>query len=227
MRSNTPRRGAVAAAWFLLCVAAVGGAEAQRPRRLAPPPGPELRVRPPMARTGGSTMTATTQFVYILRGNTLTALDARTLREVVRRELGPSMSPFRAREPVAPPILEPPPPPAPPSRRAPAPSRPPRAVPPPPGVPGVNAPFTPAPPPLPEPFPQGGGLFTEEGMSLHSPGGSAAAITATERYVYVLRGRMLYSFDARTLREVARVELPDVMRQAPGGLEPLPEPPAP
>jgi hypothetical protein len=51
---------------------------------------------------------------------------------------------------------------------------------------------------------------------MRGQGAPGAAITATERYVYVLRGRTLYSFDARTLREVARVDLRDEAPGAPG-----------
>jgi hypothetical protein len=47
-------------------------------------------------------------------------------------------------------------------------------------------------------------------------GGGGASMTATSTAVYVLRGNTLYSFDARTLRPIAKADLP-MPEGRPGG----------
>jgi hypothetical protein len=59
-------------------------------------------------------------------------------------------------------------------------------------------------------------------------GPAVPTVAATDRYVYVLRGNQLYSFDAKTLREVAKVTLeappgPPRPADAPPGGPPRPE----
>ena len=55
-------------------------------------------------------------------------------------------------------------------------------------------------------FGQGGGGGFGGGMRFG--GGGAPVITATERFVYVLRGNTLYQFDANGLRLLAQADLP-------------------
>lgn len=192
-----------------------GAAEAPLTRRFFPP-GPPLDPVPVVA--------ATDRYVYVLRGDTLTSFDARTLRQVARvtlpapelRRLDP---PVPRPERLAPPSSEGAPLPG--APRAPRPPEPPRAAPAPGGAspfPGENAPYTPGPPPVrPSPGsraplpPAPPTAFRLPGPPPEPP----AALTATGRSVYVARGEMLYAFDAVTLKEVARARLTDAEAQPP------------
>jgi hypothetical protein len=60
---------------------------------------------------------------------------------------------------------------------------------------------------------QGGGGFP--GGPMMGMGGGGGSLTATDRYVYVLRGNTLYQFSADGLQLKARAELPQPPR--PGG----------
>jgi hypothetical protein len=54
--------------------------------------------------------------------------------------------------------------------------------------------------------------------------GGPPAMTATGNAVYVLRGNMLYAFDAKDLRQLAKTELPrpEMPQGFPGGGRPEP-----
>ena len=63
---------------------------------------------------------------------------------------------------------------------------------------------------------QGGGMM--RGMMGGMMGGMQPVVTATERYVYVLRGDTLFQYSAEGLKLVAKATLPqDENRQRPGG----------
>jgi hypothetical protein len=218
------------------------------PRPLAPMP-PELPPFPGlMAGPFGfpsTAMAATDQYVYVLRGNTLYSFDARTLRQNASVTLEPPQArsqrpgpapealPGPAREPVAP---------APPQR----PDQP-EALPARPEGGRVRAPDVfrgrayAGPGALGRGFsgfrPFGGGepgVFGR-GFGADQPGrlfgamgalpASPPSLTATDRYVYVLRGNTLYSFDARTLRQVGKTTLEPPRPRSDDRL-PAPAPPA-
>lgn len=56
--------------------------------------------------------------------------------------------------------------------------------------------------------PGGGRPFGGPPMGGMMGGGPGAAITATDKYVYVLRGNWLYQFTADGLKQTAKAELP-------------------
>lgn len=65
-------------------------------------------------------------------------------------------------------------------------------------------------------FPGGG--FGQGGMRMMGMGGAPATVTATEKYVYVLRGDTLMQFSVDGLKLVAKTTLPRDERQpGPGG----------
>ena len=88
-----------------------------------------------------------------------------------------------------------------------------------------DAPPPPPPRPAPQPGQPGGGFQPGGpgfgggfGGGIPRPGfGAAPVMTATERFVYVLRGNTLYQFDANGLRLVAQTELPLPAGMTPGG----------
>jgi hypothetical protein len=162
-------------------------------------------------------------------GDTLYALDARTLKEVAKTTLEPAPSPPGAfRYPSVPPRADAPPPlgaqplPETPERRFQrntplVPALPPTAQPPgdlprpearAPRAPTPDAPARPA-----EPFngfrPFRPGVQPAPGFAPFAP-----TISATEKYVYVLRGNRLYAFDGKTLKEVSRTTLDAPSRSA-------------
>jgi hypothetical protein len=77
-------------------------------------------------------------------------------------------------------------------------------------------------------FPGGGGGFPG-GPPMMGMGGGGATMTATERYVYVLRGNTLYQFSAEGLKLLGKAELPQPTRQPRpegGGFGDPPPPPS-
>jgi hypothetical protein len=214
------------------------------PRPPRAPAMPEMPVFPgmmagPMGPLSTS-MAATDQYVYVLRGNTLYAFDAKTLRQTGSVNLEPPRTPPGDREPRRDREIRP-------------------------GLPGEPvAPALPLRPEQPEAlpaipeggrglggprgfrgfgpeglrgggFPQGPGALGRGGLGgFRAFGGGEPGIfgrgldggrpegffpmlgglpapptsmTATPQYVYVLRGNTLYSFDARTLRQVGRTTI--------------------
>ena len=69
-------------------------------------------------------------------------------------------------------------------------------------------------------FPGGQGGFGGGGMIRGMMGGGMQpVVTATERYVYVLRGDTLFQYSAEGLKLIAKATLPqDENRRGPGGL---------
>ncbi len=66
---------------------------------------------------------------------------------------------------------------------------------------------------FPRPGGQGGGGFP--GGPMMGMGGGGGSVTATDKYVYVLRGNTLFQFAAEGLRLLGKAELPQPPR--PGG----------
>jgi hypothetical protein len=163
-------------------------------------------------------ISATDRLVYVLMGNTLYALDAKTLKEVAKTTLEPVPP---AAEPRGFGLRERPLPQDAPRAPEALPRRPRRdgnvlpplpPAPEPPVAPRTDAPLTVRPegPRAPvEPF--GGFRPFRPGapMPFVTPGFApmVPTISATDHYVYVLRGNRLYAFDAKTLKEVAKTTL--------------------
>jgi hypothetical protein len=70
---------------------------------------------------------------------------------------------------------------------------------------------------------QGGGF--PGGPPLMMGGGGGTTMTATDKYVYVLRGNTLYQFAAEGLRMVGKAELPRMPRPGIGDGDDVPPPP--
>jgi hypothetical protein len=233
------------------------------PRPPRPPALPEMPGFPGMMAGPvgplSTAMAATDRYVYVLRGNTLYAFDARTLRQAASTTLEPPATPARDRQPRPGPGALPGPVPEP---LAPAPPlRPdqPEALP---ALPEGGPQLDPggrgglAPGRGLDGFggralPEGPGLFGRPGFNGFRPfggepglfrgfdgdqpvrffqamGGLPApptSMTATPQYVYVLRGNTLYSFDARTLRQVGRTTI-EAPRPRADDRVPAPPPPA-